>query len=139
MLFRISATSTLAFSAILMSACGGGGGGTQSTASYEGPVTSTDVAGGEQLFNDICMSCHGGGAPALQGIGWEPARMRQQIREGEGRMPAINESRLDADGLEAVLAYMQTIGGVNGGSAEPADTTETTGDEAPVEGEEAAP
>ena len=41
-------------------------------------------------------------------------------------MPAIRESRLSADDLEAILAYMTTTGGVSGelpggaGGAEPA-------------------
>ena len=123
-------------SVLVLAACGGGAGAEEPdriAAEYEGPIASTDVARGEELFNGLCMACHAGGAPALQGIGWEPAAMRRQIREGEGRMPAISESRLSAEDLEALLAYMVTIGAVQsdapataGGDA----TGEGSGDEA---------
>lgn len=120
----------------LVSACGGPAADAREpgevAAQYQGPIQSTDVARGEELYNGLCMSCHGGGAPALEGLGWEPGAMRQQVREGGGRMPAIAESRLSAPDLEAILAFMATNGGVTGGAeAEP-----TVGDEAPVEGDE---
>ncbi len=38
--------------------------------------------------------------------------MRQQIREGEGRMPAFNASVLPDDQLEALMAYLVSTGGV---------------------------
>jgi mono/diheme cytochrome c family protein len=120
----------------LVSACGGPAGETREpgevAAQYQGPIESTDVARGEELYNSLCMSCHGGGAPALEGLGWEPGLMRQQIREGGGRMPAIRESRLSAPDLEAILAFMTTNGGVAGDVG--GDATE--GGEAPVEGDE---
>ena len=116
----------------LAAGCGGGGGGDvhepgEVAAEYQGPIRSSDTARGEELFNGICMSCHAGGAPTLDNIGWEPGALRQQVRQGEGRMPAISESRLGPDDLEAILAYMATIGAAQGGA--PA----TTGDEAPAE------
>lgn len=118
-------------SALALAACGGGGGAGaeepgEVAAEYQGPIASSDVARGEELFNGICMSCHAGGAPALADIGWEAAAMRRQIRRGEGRMPAITESRLSADDLEAVLAYMVTIGAVRG------EAPATTGGDAPA-------
>jgi mono/diheme cytochrome c family protein len=47
-----------------------------------------------------------------------------QIREGDGRMPAFDESRLSAAQLEELVAYLTTIGTVTGelpagGGAEP--------------------
>ncbi|MCZ7685457.1 MAG: cytochrome c [Sandaracinaceae bacterium] len=112
--------------------CGGGGGGAaepgEVAAEFQGPIASSDVARGEELYNGICMSCHAGGAPALDHLGWEPAAMRQQVRRGQGRMPAIGASRLSAEDLEAILAYLATTGAVNGGAAA------TAGDEAPAEG-----
>src|SRR5690606_41565503 len=89
----------------LVSACGGPAGETgepgEVAAQYQGPIQSADVARGEELYNGLCMSCHGGSAPALEGLGWEAGAMRQQIREGGGRMPAIAESRLSGPDLEA--------------------------------------
>ncbi len=104
--------------------CGGPSGGAREAgevaAQYQGPIQSTDTARGEEVYNTVCMSCHGAGAPNLEGIGWEAGAMRQQIREGHGRMPAISQSRLSDEDMEALLAYMTTIGAVNGG-AEPAE------------------
>ncbi len=119
---------------VVAAGCGGGGGGDaehagEVAAEYQGPIRSSDTARGEELYNGICMSCHSGGAPALDDIGWEPGALRQQVRQGEGRMPAISESRLSADDLEAILAYMVTIGAAHGDAAAPA----TTGDEAPAD------
>lgn len=119
---------------------GGGGGGGEATAggesAYAGPVGSTDVAHGQARYEAVCGSCHNNGAPQLANIGWSPERMRQQIREGDDDMPAISESRLSAEDMEAVLAYLQTIGGVTGGAEPmPASSEETA---APAE-ETAAP
>lgn len=118
-----------------LGACGGPGGDAREpdevAAQYQGPIQSSDVAQGEVLYNSLCMSCHGGGAPALEGIGWEPGAMRQRVREGGGRMPAITESRLSDPDLEAILAYMTTNGGVVG-------ELSSAGGEAPVEGAEPA-
>jgi mono/diheme cytochrome c family protein len=102
--------------------CGGGGssepgGGGTAGGEYAGPVASTDVAHGQSRYEAVCGGCHNAGAPQLANVGWTAERMRQQIREGSGQMPAINEGRLSAEDMEAVLAYLQTIGGVEGGAA----------------------
>jgi mono/diheme cytochrome c family protein len=117
----------LALGAVSLTALAGCGGGaaasgshgttTASAASYAGPIRSTDAARGEGIFQSLCMGCHGGGAPALPNLAWTPAAMRRQIREGEGRMPAFNASRLNDDDLEAVLAHMVTIGAVRADEA----------------------
>jgi mono/diheme cytochrome c family protein len=124
---------------------GCGGGGTARSpdevlAAYQGPIQSSDVARGEEVFNNVCNSCHAGGAPALQGIGWEAGRVRQQVREGGGRMPAIAASRVSDEDLEALLAYMTTIDAVTGElptGAAPAEPTEGEGEPAEGEGEAA--
>lgn len=100
--------------------CGGGsssattGGGGEHTSggevSYAGAIQSTDVELGERKFNSRCNGCHAGG-PALNGIGWSPERLRRQIREGSGGMNAIPVAALSDTDMEAVLAYMVTIGG----------------------------
>lgn len=128
---------------VLMSAmavaagCGGGGAASEGTAepsvSYEGAIASNDLARGEEVYNGVCMACHATG-PNLAGLGLDPAHMRQQIREGSGRMPPMRENRVSNEDLEASLAYMVTIGAVtdSGTGAAP-----TAGDEAPAD--EAAP
>lgn len=111
--------------------CGGGGGGGGEEAggggtaggesAYAGPVASSDVALGEQKYQSRCASCHESGAPPVANLAWSAERMRQQIREGSGQMPGIPAHRLSDEEMEAVLAYLQTINGVEGGSAAPAE------------------
>lgn len=113
-------------------ACGGGGGGSSGgdtsgsggggstsggESQYAGPIGSTDTAQGDTRYHAVCASCHDNGAPALANLGWTPEHMRQQIREGSANMPAIRATRLSDADLEAVLAYMQTIGAVTDGAA----------------------
>ena len=126
-------SKALGLGAVLaLTACGGGGGGggttTETTtggeSSYAGPITSTDVAQGETRFNAVCASCHNNGAPQLANIAWTAEQMRQQIREGSAQMPAIHEARLSAPDMEALLAYLETIGAVGGATA--ATSTEPT-------------
>ena len=99
--------------------CGGGGageaGGEATTGGeYAGGITSTDVELGQAKYQSRCASCHEGEGPQLAGIHWTPERMRRQIREGSGQMAGIPEHRLSADEMEAVIAYLNTIGAVDG-------------------------
>ena len=115
--------------AMALGACGGSDGGDtddghEASAQYAGPIGSSDTAHGEEVFNSVCSSCHSSG-PALENIAWEAARVREQVREGSGRMPPISENRVSADDLEAILAYMVTTGGVTGD----AGATDTGGGE----------
>ncbi len=114
-----------------LAACAGAeepaaGGGTTTggeAASYQGAVASTDTARGQQVYEAQCAGCHTADGdddaygPAVAGIGWDPAAMRRQIREGEGRMPAFGEDKISADDLEALLAYLVSVGGVAGSAA----------------------
>jgi len=104
--------------------CGGGGGGGGSTAggeaAYAGPIGSTDVAAGQARWAAACASCHENGAPAVANLGLTPARMRQQVREGSGQMPAIGPSRVSDADLESLLAYLVTVGAVADPNAAPA-------------------
>jgi mono/diheme cytochrome c family protein len=133
----------LALSAVpvlALAACGGGGGAARDpgavAAAYAGPIGSTDVEGGRELYENVCNSCHAGGAPGLDDIAWTAAAMRQQIREGEGRMPAITSSRLSDEDMERVLAYMVTIGAVR--SEAGGETAAPASDAAGEDGEDAA-
>jgi mono/diheme cytochrome c family protein len=100
-------------------ACGGGAAagagdttGGEVSSQYAGPVQSTDTAAGEQAYQAACAPCHDGSAPQIAGLGWDAGRMRQQIREGAGQMPPIPASRLSDGDMEAILAYLQSVGGV---------------------------
>ena len=114
--------------------CGGGnastGGGTtgaETATQYAGPIRSTDTALGEQRFTAICGSCHAEEGedlgPNLSNMSLTAENMRHQIREGSGRMRPITSRRLNDDDMEAVLAYLVTIGAV---TTEPAAVTATS-------------
>ena len=84
--------------------------------SYEGPITSTDVAHGKEVFETKCDDCHPGGeedvGPSLIADPHTPAKIRQQVREGSGKMRPFSEKRISGEDLEALLAYLQTINAV---------------------------
>ena len=113
--------------ALLMAfGCGGGSetsgggdetsGGEGASASYEGPITSTDAEHGKQLFSTFCDDCHPGGeedvGPSLIAEPHTPARIRQQVREGSGKMRPFSEKRVSNEDLEALLAYLASINAV---------------------------
>jgi mono/diheme cytochrome c family protein len=93
-----------------------GGEGETSAADYEGPITSTEVDRGKDLFATHCDDCHPGGeedvGPSLIGDPHSPADLRRQIREGSGKMRPFAEKRLNAEDLEALLAYLASINAV---------------------------
>lgn len=74
-------------------------------------VTLGDVYRGETVFQKSCASCHGAGGsggigPKLAGASLTPARVKAQIDNGGGAMPAGVVSGSDeAD----VLAYVASI------------------------------
>ena len=115
---RVNAWLAMAALSTALVGCGGGGGGTEEghevAAQYAGDIGSSDIAAGETAYNNVCAACHDGGAPNLDNLGWDPAHMRQQIREGEGRMPPISANRVSDEDREALLAYMTTTGAVTG-------------------------
>lgn len=98
--------------------------------SWDGPIGSTDAAEGRTVFDDRCASCHPDGnedaGPALRGRQWPAGRVRRQVREGGLTMPAFQRARIDDRQLESLLAYLQTLGAVEGGS-EAAATAATPG------------
>ena len=137
-MLRISASM---FCAVLLGAasgCGGGGGGGgdgttggEDLSQYEGAIASSDTAHGQEVYDNLCMACHAGGAPALEGLNWSPAQMRRQVREGSGTMQPMPANRISDEDLEALLAYMVTNGGVAGD----AGGAETGGEPAMEDGE----
>ena len=117
-------TTTMWAMAMLLG-CGGSSGGAEEpageetstggdVAQYQGAIASTDVDGGKELFDTHCGDCHPDGdedvGPSLIDHAHSPAAFRQQIREGSGRMRPFAESRLSDDQMEAILAYLATLG-----------------------------
>lgn len=122
---RIAVASILVL--LCVNACGGGeatepegeetaGGEGEGGSAYDGPITSTDVTIGKEVFDTHCEDCHPGGeedvGPSLIADPHTPADLRQQIREGSGKMRPFPEKRISGDELEALLAYLQTINAV---------------------------
>jgi mono/diheme cytochrome c family protein len=105
--------------------CGGSSSGSESASSekssggdaaYAGPIASTDVAHGKQVFDNFCGDCHPDGGedvgPSLIATPHTPDHIRKQIREGGGKMRPFSEARLKNDDMEAVLAYLASVNAV---------------------------
>lgn len=88
----------------------------QENQAYEGPIGSQDVAAGQELFSTFCDDCHPDGGedvgPSLVADPHSPARLRQQIREGSGRMRGFDETKISPEELEQLLAYLDSINAV---------------------------
>lgn len=116
--------ATLALSAFSASACGGGKSGEAAGADgssggeseYAGPIASTDVAHGKEAFDNFCGDCHPDGGedvgPSLIATPHPPATLRQQIREGSGKMRPFPEARLNKEDLESILAWLASVNAV---------------------------
>lgn len=123
---RMSITkSCLLGAAALAVACAGGKGAEEpsgastsggDTAQYEGPIAATDVAHGKELFDNFCGDCHPDGGedegPSLIAKAHTPARIRQQIREGSGKMRPFKETRLSSANVELILAWLASVNAV---------------------------
>ena len=80
---------------------------------YAGAIASRDVHRGAEVYTLICAACHAGRINP-DGYGWEPWRMRRQVREGNHVMPAVRTNVVTDAELEAVLAYLSVTGAVVG-------------------------
>lgn len=109
---------------LVVAGCGGSSGGAEEPvgeettaggdlSQYAGAITSTDVDRGKELFDTLCGDCHPGGegdvGPSLVAEPHTPERLRQQIREGSGKMRPFGENRLSDADMETVLAYLASI------------------------------
>ena len=122
---RTQAKILLATLTIALAACGGGSKGASEAeaesssggeASYEGPITSTDAESGKAKFDDFCGDCHPDGGedvgPSLIATPHTPAKLRQQIREGGGKMRPFSEKRLSNEDMESILAWLASVNAV---------------------------
>ena len=94
-------------------ASAGGESGEATMGSYEGPIESTDAEHGKTLFDDYCGDCHPDAGedvgPSLIATPHTPARIRQQIREGSGKMRPFAEKRLSDQDVETILAWLDSV------------------------------
>jgi mono/diheme cytochrome c family protein len=85
-------------------------------AQYDGPITSTEVERGKEVFGVHCGDCHPDGGedvgPSLVEDPHTPPQIRMQIREGSGKMRPFPAERLSDEDVEAILAYLATINAV---------------------------
>ncbi len=124
MMLSTRSSFVLALAALLtLGGCGGsgsdeasGGEGTSGDeAAYAGPIASTDLAEGENQYEMYCSGCHPGGegsrsGPSILNIGITAGHARMQVREGGSHMPDFGEDEIGAEELEALMAYMATMG-----------------------------
>jgi mono/diheme cytochrome c family protein len=91
-----------------------GGTTAYSVEDFDYPLTSTDVAGGAEVFAEFCEGCHPGGeegdGPKIAGLGASPAKVRWKVRSGGDDMPAFGPDKISKPQLESVLAYAETLG-----------------------------
>ena len=112
-LILVAAIGALSF-AFGCSGSGSSGGTTAYTVDqFDYPLTSTDVATGEEVYAEYCEGCHPGGAegdgPAIAGELASPAEVRWKIRSGGDDMPAFGPEKISKQNLEALLAYAETL------------------------------
>jgi mono/diheme cytochrome c family protein len=100
--------------------CSGSGSSGGTTAAsleeFQFPLTSTDVAGGEEVYAEFCEGCHPGGqkgdGPKIADSLESPAEVRWMVRNGGDDMPAFGPDKISNEKLEALLAYAETLGAV---------------------------
>lgn len=71
------------------------------------------VARGQRVFFAQCHSCHpqgqGGLGPALNNKPLPGFLVKLQVRHGLGAMPRFEASRLPAEDLDALVAYLKAL------------------------------
>lgn len=121
---RIHSRLLMTSLALGLAACAGGSGGESASgeatsggeSEYAGPIASTDVEGGKTAFESFCGDCHPDGGsdvgPSLIESPHTPAELRQQIREGSGKMRPFAEARLSNEEMESILAWLASVNAV---------------------------
>ncbi|HEX7005189.1 MAG TPA: cytochrome c [Trueperaceae bacterium] len=80
-----------------------------------GPLAASDsrVAQGERVFYENCHACHPHGGRGIgKGVADRPLpafAVRLQVRHGLGEMPAFSEEEIDAEEMDALLAYLSEL------------------------------
>jgi mono/diheme cytochrome c family protein len=85
-------------------------------AHYEGPIASSDIPAGHEVFNNYCNGCHPGAGqgygPSIVEHAHTASRLRRLIREGEDKMPSFTFEDIDDESLEDLLAYLESINAI---------------------------
>ena len=72
-----------------------------------------DVTAGQAVFQQNCEACHPGGnegvGPQLRGQGLPEDRIRTQVRQGGGAMPAFPPERINEQQLNDLVAYVLSL------------------------------
>lgn len=89
-------------------------GGAPTQPAGEATQPSGGAADGQAVFQQNCNSCHPNGnagvGPALAGRDdLTEDRIRMQVRQGGGGMPAFPESQISDDQLEALVEYVEGL------------------------------
>lgn len=86
--------------------------------SGDGADWAAKIAAGQDRFDHVCGTCHPGGdadtGPDLHNKHWTAERVTNQIRNGGSHMRPIPLARLSDEDLPNVLAWLSTIGTVDG-------------------------
>jgi mono/diheme cytochrome c family protein len=123
-MLRLRLGATLIVLALAIAACGGGddnsssssSSSTQSTSSSGG--TENASAEGKTVFTSNCKGCHtlkdagatGSVGPNLDDLKPNEARVKRQVENGGGPMPAFKGKLSDAQ-ITAVSTYVSTVAG----------------------------
>jgi mono/diheme cytochrome c family protein len=113
----LGAIGALAMAYGCSSSSGGEGTTAYTLEQFQYPLTSTDVEGGKMVYAEFCEGCHPGAGgegdgPEIAGEGYNPAKMRWQVRSGAKDMPAFGPDKISDEQLESLLAYTETFGAV---------------------------
>lgn len=99
--------------AVGLTACGGGGGSDGDARRGNADSAAQAASGGERLYSNRCMVCHGGDlkggfGPELRGIGELRSRdeLIAAIRDGTGLMPAFRD-RLTEEEIAAIVDWIR--------------------------------
>jgi len=69
--------------------------------------TGTPEQQGSRVWTRICQACHGTGEAGVKSLHDAlPGRIRQVVREGNGRMPPLGTSQLDEQEMTRLLAFI---------------------------------
>lgn len=88
--------------------------GATPAATPAGPASvAGDLVAGKAVFDQNCNSCHPGGdkgaGPALRGRSLSADRIKNQVRNGGGGMPAYPTSAISDQQLNDLVAYVQSL------------------------------
>ena len=94
---------------VLLPGCGNAHTSPTETPSNSTGTEQIGAQSGSEIFINVCSGCHGEAAEHLVNLNWTAEKMTKQIREGEGEMPPIGESRLNNEELAQLLDHLRSI------------------------------